>query len=58
MKGSANMTEWPKGVAKPAVRALQAAGYTQLQQLENVDLSTLAHYMGWGRKRSPRLKRH
>lgn len=26
------MTEWPKGVAKPAIRALQAAGYTELKQ--------------------------
>ncbi|WP_336635915.1 hypothetical protein [Lysinibacillus fusiformis] len=44
------MSEWPKGVANPAIRALQAAGYTQLKQLKNVDLSTLAHLHGMGPK--------
>ena len=39
------MTEWPKGVAKPAIRALNAAGYTKLEQLEKVDLSALKIYM-------------
>ncbi len=42
------MTEWPKGVAKPAIRALQAAGFTELKQLEKVELSTLAHLHGMG----------
>lgn len=50
MKGRANMTEWPKGVAKPAIRVLYAAGYTEWQQLEKVDLSTLAHLHGMGPK--------
>lgn len=44
------MTEWPKGVAKPAIRALNAAGYTQLEQLQKVDLSTLKHLHGMGPK--------
>ncbi|MFF2176658.1 hypothetical protein ACFVT8_09405 [Lysinibacillus sp. NPDC058147] len=44
------MTEWPKGVAKPAIRALNEAGYTQLEQLENVDLSTLKNLHGMGPK--------
>lgn len=44
------MTEWPKGVAKPAIRALNAAGYTQLEQLEKVDLSTLKNLHGMGPK--------
>ncbi|WP_068986860.1 MULTISPECIES: hypothetical protein [Lysinibacillus] len=44
------MTEWPKGVAKPAIRALNAAGYTQLEQLEKVDLSTLKKLHGMGPK--------
>jgi len=44
------MTEWPKGVAKPAIRALHAAGYTQLEQLQKVDLSTLKHLHGMGPK--------
>ncbi len=44
------MTEWPKGVAKPAIRALNAAGYTQLEQLEKVDLLTLKNLHGMGPK--------
>ena len=44
------MTEWPKGVAKPAIRALHAAGYRKWQQLEKVDLSTLTHLHGMGPK--------
>ena len=49
-KGCADLTEWPKGVAKPAIRALNAAGYTQLQQLKNVDLATLKKLHGMGPK--------
>lgn len=44
------MTEWPKGVAKPAIRALNAAGYTELKQLAQVDLSTLKDLHGMGPK--------
>lgn len=44
------MTEWPKGVAKPAIRALNAAGYTQLQQLKEDDLATLKNLHGIGPK--------
>ncbi len=44
------MTEWPKGVAKPAIRALNAAGYTQLQQLKEVDLEKLKNLHGMGPK--------
>ena len=44
------MTEWPKGVAKPAIRALNAAGYTQLQQLKEVDLTALKKLHGMGPK--------
>ena len=44
------MTDWPKGVAKPAVRALNAAGYTELKQLAQVDLATLKNLHGMGRK--------
>ena len=44
------MTEWPKGVAKPAIRALNVAGYTRLEQLEKVDLSTLKKLHGMGPK--------
>jgi len=44
------MTEWPKGVAKPAIRALNAAGYTRLEQLEKVDLLTLKKLHGMGPK--------
>ncbi|KOS68633.1 hypothetical protein AEA09_08805 [Lysinibacillus contaminans] len=44
------MTEWPKGVAKPAIRALNAAGFTELKQLAHVDLSTLKNLHGMGPK--------
>lgn len=44
------MSEWPKGVAKPAVRTLNAAGYTELKQLANVDLTTLKDLHGMGPK--------
>ena len=40
--------EWPRGVAKPAQRALASAGYTNLDQLtkaREADLATL-HGMG------------
>ncbi|MGE6516510.1 hypothetical protein [Lysinibacillus sphaericus] len=44
------MTQWPKGVAKPAIRALNAAGYTELKQLKKVDLTTLKDLHGMGPK--------
>lgn len=44
------MSEWPKGVAKPAVRALNAVGYIELKQLVNVDLTTLKDLHGMGPK--------
>lgn len=44
------MTEWPKGVAKPAIRALHAAGYTKIKQLEHVELATLKRLHGMGPK--------
>ncbi|EON70582.1 hypothetical protein [Lysinibacillus sphaericus] len=44
------MTQWPKGVAKPAIRALNAAGYTELKQLKQVDLTTLKDLHGMGPK--------
>lgn len=44
------MSDWPKGVAKPAIRALNAAGYTELKQLEQVDLTTLKRLHGMGPK--------
>ena len=44
------MTAWPKGVAKPAIRALNAAGYQELKQLAQVDLSTLLALHGVGPK--------
>ncbi|WP_054769985.1 hypothetical protein [Lysinibacillus parviboronicapiens] len=44
------MTVWPKGVAKPAIRALNAAGYTELKQLERIALATLKDLHGMGPK--------
>ncbi|MGN4127793.1 hypothetical protein ACMGD3_22745 [Lysinibacillus sphaericus] len=44
------MAQWPKGVTKPAIRALNAAGYTELKQLERVDLTTLKDLHGMGPK--------
>ncbi|MGA8743072.1 MAG: helix-hairpin-helix domain-containing protein [Terracidiphilus sp.] len=41
---------WPKGVAKPAQRALVAAGYTSVDQLANARQADLAALHGMGAK--------
>jgi hypothetical protein len=41
---------WPKGVAKPAQRALAAAGYANVDQLANARESELAALHGMGAK--------
>ena len=41
---------WPKGVSAPAVRALTAAGYTELRQLAGVPAAELARLHGMGPK--------
>jgi hypothetical protein len=40
--------DWPKGVGAPAVRALNAAGYTELRQLAGVPASELRKLHGMG----------
>lgn len=40
--------EWPRGVAAPAVRALNGAGYTELRQLAGVPVSDLRKLHGMG----------
>jgi hypothetical protein len=47
---------WPKGVGAPAIRALVAAGYTELRQLAGVPASTLARLHGMGPKALSRLR--
>jgi hypothetical protein len=41
---------WPKGVAKPAQRALVAAGYARVDQLANAREADLAMLHGMGPK--------
>lgn len=41
---------WPKGVSAPAIRALTAAGYTGLCQLDGVPAAELARLHGMGPK--------
>lgn len=41
---------WPKGVAKPAQRALASAGYIRLDQLVNAREEDLAGLHGMGQK--------
>jgi hypothetical protein len=47
---------WPKGVGAPAVRALTAAGYTDLRQLAGVPAAELAQFHGMGPKALSRLR--
>ena len=47
---------WPKGVGAPAVRALAAAGYTELRQLAGVPASALMRLHGMGPTALSRLR--
>ncbi|MGE7920807.1 DNA-directed RNA polymerase subunit alpha C-terminal domain-containing protein [Viridibacillus sp. NPDC093762] len=44
------MQTWPKGVSKPAVRALNSLGITTLEQLTTIDEKTLKALHGMGPK--------
>jgi len=46
----AEPTGFPKGIGAPATRALVAAGYTELDQLEGVPRAELARLHGMGPK--------
>ncbi|ETT86768.1 DNA-directed RNA polymerase subunit alpha C-terminal domain-containing protein [Viridibacillus sp. FSL R5-0477] len=50
------MQIWPKGVSKPAVRALNSVGITTLEQLTTVDEKTLNVLHGMGPKSIEVLK--
>src|SRR5262249_20138865 len=55
--------DFPRGVAAAAVRAIIAAGYTQLGQLDGIPASELNSYMAWHRgigsdTRGPQTARH
>jgi hypothetical protein len=41
---------FPRGVPKPAVRALVAAGYTSVEQLTKPAKRTLLAFTAWGQK--------
>lgn len=43
-------TDFPKGVAAPARRALVAAGYIELRQLDGVPAAELSRLHGMGQK--------
>lgn len=45
-----NQTNWPKGVAKPAQRALAAAGIENLTQLTQISEAELLKLHGMGPK--------
>ncbi|HEU0299288.1 MAG TPA: helix-hairpin-helix domain-containing protein [Longimicrobium sp.] len=47
---------WPKGVGAPAIRALTAAGYTELRQLAGVPAAELKRLHGMGPKALSRLQ--
>jgi len=49
-KTAAPRETWPKGVAKPAQRALASAGYTNVDQLANARETDLASLHGMGLK--------
>lgn len=51
------MNEWPKGVAKPAIRALAQAGYERLEQLHEVDEQVLSQLHGMGPKAMDVIKK-
>lgn len=45
-----NASNFPTGMGKPALRALDAAGYTRLEQLANVREADLRKLHGMGPK--------
>jgi hypothetical protein len=47
---------FPKGVGAPAIRALAAAGYTELDQLSGVPVAELHRLHGMGPKALERLR--
>jgi hypothetical protein len=49
-KDTQSSAPFPKGVAKPAIRALASAGYTTLDQLANASEKELAGLHGMGPK--------
>lgn len=55
-KSPASPDAWPRGVGAPAVRALAAAGYTELRQLDGVPASTLMRLHGMGPRALSRLR--
>ncbi|MBK3496443.1 hypothetical protein JFL43_16575 [Viridibacillus sp. YIM B01967] len=50
------METWPKGIAKPAVRALNSVGITTIEQLITIDEKTLKSLHGMGPKAIDVLK--
>lgn len=49
-------TDFPDGLAAPALRALSATGYTRLSDLADVPASELGQLHGMGRKALTRLQ--
>ncbi|MDQ6674187.1 MAG: DNA-binding protein [Chloroflexota bacterium] len=49
-------SDFPKGLSAPALRALTAAGYTQLRQLAGVPASELKRLHGMGPKTLTQLQ--
>ncbi|MCD7036390.1 hypothetical protein LRR81_19265 [Metabacillus sp. GX 13764] len=52
----AEKTDFPKGIGKPAIRALNGAGFEYLEQLEKTTEAELKKLHGMGPKALGRLK--
>jgi DNA-directed RNA polymerase alpha subunit len=49
-KGNQQNSDFPKGLSQPALRALDGAGYTRLEQLTEVTEAELMKLHGFGKK--------
>lgn len=50
------MNHWPEGVARPAIRALHTAELYTLEDLKNIDVTSLQRLHGIGPKAFAALK--
>jgi hypothetical protein len=50
MSPESDVTQFPKGVSQPAIRALNAAGYSRLEQLSRASKAELLKLHGVGKK--------
>jgi hypothetical protein len=55
--GAGGTSDWPAGVARPAIRALNGAGYTNLAHLTRAKETELADLHGMGPRALEALRR-